>query len=789
MHRETLTSRGRRLGTLLPLLLMSALAGLEGCKPSESVQADEKTSTAVFSIDVDEPTSGGGTGGAGRVSAFANFSFTSVARIRIDVLETATSTPLFKGVDLTVAGGKWSGTVPFLPRSKGLTFQARATGLKGELFFSGSTDKTLTGDNENVVIVLAPVSNGETITLPRIKKITIPAEFPPGKRGNIDFLVEASTGEQLRYVITAGSGGGSFSPVQGNLQLLGTTGTFVSQYVPPSVKTETEFTHDVLVTNAAGHSVKTTFKTKVLPVDPSSDAIDTRVHVLFNPVIQSLKATRRVGTGDVIWEAVVADDSAASTLIYAWSFNPHGSFDPAPAFASQSNPTTMNGYSPALQGELVLQVTDVDGGQTTLKYVLAPGQFPDSPYDVGTLNGLISIQAGERHTCVLFDNANVRCWGRNASGQLGYEHTLDIGDNEHPYTSGNVNLIGNATQVVAGGSHTCALLEGGFVRCWGGNTRGQLGYGHTANIGDGEPVASEGYVGLGGRAVKLAAGAEHTCAVLNTGKVRCWGANGQGQLGYGHTLDVGDNEWVWSAGDVDVGGLVQDITAGASHTCALLTTGKVRCWGQGAYGQLGYGNTTTIGDNETPATAGDVDVGGPVLQLSAGKAHTCALLSTGRVVCWGYNSNGQLGYPGYYSMPYYPYFDNVGDTETPASVGSVELYGTALQVAAGADHTCALMSFGAVKCWGYGAYGQLGYGKSSTLPTPTAEIVNLGGASAYVVTAGGAHTCALLSTGKARCWGLNDHGQLGYANTLNLGDDELPSAAGDIQVLAPPVGP
>ncbi|NBD08970.1 RCC1 domain-containing protein [Corallococcus silvisoli] len=788
MHREIDSSRGRRLGALLPLLLMSALAGLEGCKPSESVPADE-TSTAVFSIDVDEPASGGGTGGAGRVSSFANFSFTSVARIRIDVLETATSAPLFKGVDLTVAGGTWSGTVPFLPRNKGLTFQARATGLKGELFFSGSTDRTLTGDNENVVIVLAPVSDGETITLPRIKKITIPAEFPPGKRGNIDFLVEASTGESLRYVITAGSGGGSFSPVQGNLQLLGTTGTFVSQYVPPPVKTVTEFTHDVLVTNAAGHSVKTTFKTKVLPVDPSSDAIDTRVHVLFNPVIQALKATRRAGTGDVLWEAAVADDSAASTLTYVWSFNPQGSFDPAPAFASQSNPTTMSGYSPAVQGELVLQVTDVDGGQTTLKYVLAPGQFPDNPYDVGNLNGLISIQAGERHTCVLFDNANVRCWGLNASGQLGYEHTLDIGDNEHPYTAGNVNLVGNATQVVTGRGHTCALLEGGFVRCWGGNTHGQLGYGHTANIGDGEPVASEGYVGLGGRAVKLAAGAEHTCAVLNTGKVRCWGANSQGQLGYGHTQDVGDNEWVWSAGDVDVGGPVQDLTAGASHTCALLTTGKVRCWGQGEFGQLGYGNAATIGDNETPATAGDVDVGGPVLQLSAGKAHTCALLSTGRVVCWGYNNNGQLGYPGYYSAPYSPYFINVGDNETPASVGSVELYGTALQVAAGADHTCALMSFGAVKCWGYGAYGQLGYGKSSTLPTPTAEIVNLGGSSAYAVTAGGAHTCALLSTGKARCWGLNDHGQLGYANTFNLGDDELPSAAGDIQVLAPPVGP
>jgi alpha-tubulin suppressor-like RCC1 family protein len=770
------------LGALLFSLLTSTAPGLSGCTTQSTpapVEESADTATASFSIAVDESTvSGGGTGEDRRLSAFARFSFSDVSRIRIDVVETDTNIPLFRGIDLVLSGGVWSGTVPFLPRNKALTFQARAENPKQEELFSGSTDKTLTGDNENVVIRLAPVNDGESITLPSIKQIVIPAQFPPGKRGNIDFVVEAPAGEKLTYKITPATSGGSFFPVQGTLTLLNITGTFVSQYVPPSVTEQTEFTHSVTVTNEDGHSVTTTFSTLVLPVDPAQDAVDTRVNVLFNPVIQALHARRPYGSNLVIWEATAVDDKQG--LTYAWSFTPGGSFEPAPYISSQTNPTTLENYTPAVHGELVLEVTDVDGGKTTLKYPLTPEQFPDNPYDVGDLNGLISIRAGESHTCALFDNANVRCWGFNTSGQLGYEHTLSIGDDEHPYTAGNVKLEGNASQVVTGGSHTCSLLDSGFVRCWGNNTYGQLGYGHTSNVGDGEPVTSEGYVTLGARAVKLAAGRDHTCAVLNNGKVRCWGYNGYGQLGYGNTNNVGDNEWVWSAGDVDVGGAVQDITAGGDHTCALLTNGKVRCWGYGGYGQLGYGNTLLIGDNEAPSTAGDVDMGGVAIQVSAGAQHTCALLSTGRLVCWGRDYSGQLGYPNYY------YWYNVGDDEKPAQVGTVNTGSTVLQVATGAEHTCALLSNGSIKCWGAGTLGRLGYGNTALLSEPPASTIDLGGASAYYLTAGGAHTCALLSTGQARCWGLGRNGRLGYASIINYGDDELPSAAGDIQILTPP---
>jgi len=105
---------------------------------------------------------------------------------------------------------------------------------------------------------------------------------------------------------------------------------------------------------------------------------------------------------------------------------------------------------------------------------------------------------------------------------------------------------------------------------------------------------------------QVAAGAYHTCALLTNGSVRCWGRNTYGPLGYGNTITIGDDEAPKSAGDVKVGGAVTQIAAGSDHTCALLTNGNVRCWGDGSYAPHGYGNTNDIGDNETPASVGDV---------------------------------------------------------------------------------------------------------------------------------------------------------------------------------------
>jgi alpha-tubulin suppressor-like RCC1 family protein len=263
---------------------------------------------------------------------------------------------------------------------------------------------------------------------------------------------------------------------------------------------------------------------------------------------------------------------------------------------------------------------------------------------------------------VLLETGAARCWGMGASGQLGYGNAWNIGDNEMPSSAGNISVGGTVVQIAAGGAHTCALLDRGAVRCWGWGAWGQLGYGGMESIGDDELPSSAGDVPVGGTVAQIAAGELHTCALLATGSVRCWGYAEYGRLGYGNTRPIGDDELPSSAGNVPVGGTVVQIAAGDFHTCALLDTGAVRCWGRGEAGRLGRGDTEGIGDDEPPSDAGDVSVGGRVVQIAAGGDHTCALLASGSVRCWGLGTDGQLGYRD---------TENIGDDELPSSAGDV----------------------------------------------------------------------------------------------------------------------
>ena len=173
---------------------------------------------------------------------------------------------------------------------------------------------------------------------------------------------------------------------------------------------------------------------------------------------------------------------------------------------------------------------------------------------------------------------------------------------------GTLFLLGCETPpVVAGGRQSCAVRDG-RVRCWGGGEYGLPGYGNTNNIGDNEAPASAGNVNVGGPVIQLATGYRHTCVLLGTGSVRCWGDGHYGQLGYGNTRSIGDNEVPASAGNVDIGDIAIHLFAGGLHSCALLDTGTIRCWGYGDSGRLGYGNMDIIGDDEAPASAGNVAV-------------------------------------------------------------------------------------------------------------------------------------------------------------------------------------
>lgn len=390
---------------------------------------------------------------------------------------------------------------------------------------------------------------------------------------------------------------------------------------------------------------------------------------------------------------------------------------------------------------------------------------PDGP----TPHAVVALSAGYDHTCALLDTGAVRCWGRGFYG-LGYADTRTIGDDEPPKAAGDIDLGAVVRAIESGDSHVCAITTSMNVRCFGRNLEGELGLGHRDTIGDDETPATAGDLD-GTRALALGAGGRHTCAILPDGALRCWGQNWYGELGIGSHETIGDDEPASAAPLVDVGGPVLQVAGGVMHTCALLAGGTVRCWGSGTHGQLGYPDRWPADFEEVPAAAGDVDVGGRVTRIACGDWHTCALLETGSVRCWGAGTWGALGY----GIP-----DDVGDDEAPASAGNVDVGGPVVDLVAGNNYTCALLVGGAVRCWGLDGLGTSIIGDDE--PPSTAGDVDVGGR--VVLLAGGTtHTCALLTSGAVRCWGYGGDGILGYGNTENIGDDEPPSAAGDVQIF------
>lgn len=712
--------------------------------------------------------------------------YTDVTRILVDVTYTSTGQPFMVNFPLTsYAPDDWSGELPFLPVNEPLTFAARAYDADDLEIFSGSSDATLTIPSQSIEIPLAPSQDGETYEMPRMYRIVYPTEIVAEQEAQIIFTVEGNAGETITFDLTSNDGSSPFVPAQGAITLTNTVADFVTLYTAPDVATQTDLGHRVTITSDYGTSavaIATEFATTVLPQSVAVQGVDAEPRVLFNPVVMSLTGNGSLNPGEVTFNAEVSDDSDPASIVYQWSYTPNAG-TPNATFANggTDNPGILQGYTVAHQGEIALAVTDEDGGTTTLHYTLAPDAFADA-IDPGQTLGIKKIVAGVAHTCVLTGDDTVRCWGDAQYGQLGYGNAQDIGDDPArlPFTAGEVPLPATdpVMQLVAGHNHTCARLQSGWVYCWGYNDYGQLGYATTEHLGDGEPITSFGYVSLGGPARKIAAGSNHNCAILENGVVRCWGRNNVGQLGYGYTENIGDDENVFEAGNVDLGaGIeVEDLGLGERHTCALLSTGNIRCWGENDNGELGYGNTQHQGDNESLLGLADVALPGPVRKVTAGHSHTCALMENGALRCWGHTGHGELGY-GWST-------GNYGDQsgETPLALSDIAFGAVVTDVEAGRHHTCALLSDGNLKCWGYNAYGQLGYGHTSERSTPPANGVDLDGFSAYQLAAGLHHTCALRVDGEARCWGAGGQGRLGQGNTSSL---YSPAAADNIQIFAP----
>lgn len=356
------------------------------------------------------------------------------------------------------------------------------------------------------------------------------------------------------------------------------------------------------------------------------------------------------------------------------------------------------------------------------------------------------MAAGTRHTCVV-DRANtVWCWGANDLGQLGNGTRVD---SARPV---QVPGLQNVLAITAGGDHSCALQEGGGILCWGAGELGQLGQGRFADSL--EPVAVQG---LTTAAVSVAAGRTHTCAITDDGKVRCWGSNASGQLSRPVT---GVDAVASSRLPLLIPGLAGNaavLGAGRDHTCAARSQGAPRCWGANAQGQLGNGTAGAVG------TALDVQgISGSVVALAGGATHSCAVLDTGAMFCWGSNSQGELGNGTASADPSLAAVQAsalTGRDYTALSLG--DKFSCAIA-------PLRVQQLGTAVCWGQNTNGELGQdslgagdaaglaGSNTPLEVRTLNLFDF-----IAIGSGDNHTCAIDGTDRIRCWGVNADGQLG----------------------------
>ena len=365
---------------------------------------------------------------------------------------------------------------------------------------------------------------------------------------------------------------------------------------------------------------------------------------------------------------------------------------------------------------------------------LGDGSIVDSftPVDVvGLTSGVATIASSHKHTCALTDSGGMKCWGRNWHGELG--------DGTTEYRVAPVDVTGLSSGVkgiAVGGFHTCALLMDGGIKCWGANWHGQVG-----DDSKEQRYLPVDVVGLDAPAIAVAAGKYHTCALLETGGVQCWGYNLYGQLGNNSLEDrpVPQNVYMMSSG-------VQAITTGENHTCALSIVGEIWCWGNNTEGQLGIGIT-----DMQPIPVYVAGMGSGNLAIQAGMRFTCATTGSSTVKCWGENWAGQLG-DGSQTRALTP----VEVTGLPASVTNL---------GAGDSHTCVVLATQGLMCWGSNSFGQLGNGESAVRlqPVDVAGLTN----GIQMIVSGGLHSCALTTGGAVMCWGNNKFGQLGDGTTVD----------------------
>jgi alpha-tubulin suppressor-like RCC1 family protein len=338
------------------------------------------------------------------------------------------------------------------------------------------------------------------------------------------------------------------------------------------------------------------------------------------------------------------------------------------------------------------------------------------------------IATGAEHSCALLEGGHVRCWGSNERGQLG------VGDASLLESSPRdvVGLEG-VVQLALGASHTCALLADGSIRCWGDNQRAQLG--HDASL---LPALSPQPIGDSGlRAKRIVAGSHHTCAVrTKENDVVCWGDNEQRQIAPSGLVTFAAPQVVASfSGEPDV-------DAGDDFTCVR---GSLGIYCRGANDR----NQSSADDSATTLNLALVQNSMNAGSLVLGARHACATFADGKLFCWGDNTYRQFA------------FSFVDKVKSPMNMSTLFPPATT-SITLGSGFSCGVeASEGAPLCVGNNSRGQLGQGFASPFETKVVAVPTPGTAA---LAAGQGHVCALLASGGIACWGAGDKGQLGRGN-------------------------
>ncbi len=395
---------------------------------------------------------------------------------------------------------------------------------------------------------------------------------------------------------------------------------------------------------------------------------------------------------------------------------------------------------------------------------------------------MMKVFTGGYQTCLINELGKVLCWGRNAQGQLGLGNTNSI--KTSPTNSSPLNFGGGVVRKLAlGDTHTCALVDDlpqkGLVVCFGSSSQGKLGFNPNTAYVSSPPLTGAGKIAslsLGEEATDISAGFEHTCALLKSGRVKCWGGNSSGQLGIESPLQ---------SGTVNLNQDASAISAGAGHTCALLKDGTSRCWGDNFYGQLGMGDDV----ERMGLVSGDLSSLKPIdwgknislksITASSG-AFTCTVSVAGGLKCCGKtvaNENSKTPFYGVLGNCYarasqnsvYSLCKDSPNWKPAKSIGYLETdmgdrlfslnlsHSLVSDVVLGPDFGCALTSGQELKCWGMNEAGQLGLGHRTSLGSTVSEMENLPTTLSDVLqaAAGYSHVCAVMLDNTLKCWGTN----------------------------------